>query len=97
MGNPYMVKGNQLARLKGKRQRNMLEKLTPKVMEILEQGLASDDFKRQWVVCKELIPYLFARKAPIQTDAPSTGDDLDVTQYLKQRTIYGLTKQKPAS
>ncbi len=70
-GNPIFTKGNQLARGNpggGRRKTDlarMLGRFAPRVVEIIEERLSSPDAFERWNAAKEVMPYLWGKKAAV--------------------------------
>src|SRR5215510_2796025 len=86
-GNPFFVKGNQLGQKgRGKPKRpaiaHMLQQFAPKVVVVIQQMLSSDDQQDRWTCAKEIMPYLWPKKAAItaheEKSVPTLADYLSV-------------------
>jgi hypothetical protein len=97
-GNPYMVKGHKLnvGRTPANKKRSltqMLAQFTPRVMEIIEARLHGDEAD-QWLMAKELMPYLFPKQAPLAVPQASPQETVDLKTYMLERVRHGI--EKPA-
>jgi hypothetical protein len=88
-GNPLFSRGNQLARkARGVPKKpaiaHLLEEFAPDVVNVVRAMLTSDDPQAQWTCAKEILPYLWPKKASVavQDDKPAAS----LADYLNAKT-----------
>ena len=92
-GNPSFTRGNQLARGNpgGGRKKadlaRMLERFAPRVVEIIEERLSSPDAFERWITAKEVMPYLWGKKAAVAVT--QEGQPPSLHEYLAWRSESG--------
>ena len=88
-GNPLFSRGNQLARrARGVPKKppvaHLLEEFAPDVVNVVRAMLTGDDPQARWTCAKEILPYLWPKRASVavQDEKPA----LTLADYLNAKT-----------